>query len=178
MLTMASRKTRRRNLIQIAALIAAVAVVVAGSIAFQTWWNKRPEKEPRDIAIEFSSPTASQEVFPFSICEPGVECPENSVPVITMSADQELTVKVPPQVSDHDWSLLKIYDDPAANDQSFYAAHDANEIKVSGSASLKKDAQSLAKLVVVEVSSVLIGHDDKGDETPYTVTWSVHVTVT
>lgn len=175
---MASRKTRRRNLIQITALIVAVAIVVAGSIAFQTWWNNRPEKEPREVAIEVSSPSSSQEVFPFSICEPGVTCPENTVPVITVNADQELTVKVPPQVSDHDWSLLKIYDDPVANDQSFYTAHETSEVTVPVSTPLKKDSQDRTKLVVIEVSSVLIGHDEKVEETPYTVTWSIRTTVT
>lgn len=150
MLTMASRTTRRRNLIQITALIVAVAIVVAGSIAFQTWWNNRPEKEPREVSIEVSSPSSSQEVFPFSICEPGVTCPENTVPVITVNADQELTVKVPPQVSDHDWTLLKIYDDPVANDQSFYTAHETTEVTVPVSTPLKKIPRIAQNLLLLK----------------------------
>lgn len=171
---MASRKTRRKNLIQLLSLVIAVVVVVLCSIAFQSWWNNRPGPEPNTVTITASSGDVSQDITPFSVCEPGVPCDENEVPSIAVDKDGELKISVPKEVSDHDWSLLKIYDDPAANDQSFFGANEATEATVAGSVDpVRKKDDKRPRLVVAEVTSVLIGHDDQGVETPYTVTWSV-----
>jgi len=32
------------------------------------------------------------------------------------------------------------------------------------------------RLVVVEISTAMVGHNDAGEETPYSVVWSVKVT--
>ncbi|MFV8381744.1 DUF2771 domain-containing protein [Corynebacterium hindlerae] len=158
--------TRKRNLTQFLILIVAVVVVVAGSIAFQKWWNNRPGPEPATVTIKANG----QDISPYMVCEPGLECPEGEVPSVAVGPDDTLKIEVPKEIYDHDWSVLKIYDDPAFNDQSFFKGHEAKDVEIKGSA----DAEPRPRLVVVEVSTVLIGHDAKGVETPYTVVWSVH----
>ncbi len=170
---MASRKTRRKNIIQIVALTVAVVLVVVISVLFQNWWNDRPETEPEDVSISASSPAGEVEVLPFSICEPGVECAENDVPTLEVGADEELHLSIPEEIHDHDWYLLTIYDDPAANDEFYHTSYDATEATVPGSVDPIEEGAERPRLVVVEIASVMIGHDDNGVETPYTVTWSL-----
>lgn len=158
---------RKKNLIQFLILIIAVAVVITGSIAFQNWWNNRPGPEPAAVKIKANG----TEISPYMICEPGVECPEGQVPQVSVGPDETLKIEVPKEVYDHDWSVLKIYDDPAANDQSYYKGHEAKDVEIKGAL----DGEPRPRLVVVEVSTVLIGHDAQGVETPYTVVWSVGI---
>lgn len=171
---MASRKTKRKNLIQLLSLIVAVAVVVAASVAFQTWWKNRPGPEPKDIKVTAEVGDTKLDVTPYAICEPGVDCPEGEVPTIAVGEDDTLTVSVPTDISDHDWSLLKIYDDPAANDEMYYKANEQTSVDVPGSVDPTTEGSTTRpRLVVVEINSVLIGHNDAGEETPYSVTWSI-----
>lgn len=170
---MASRKTKRKNLIQIIALLVAVVLVVVISVVFQTWWNDRPEPEPDTVAITASSPAGELEVFPYSICEPGVECVENEIPTLPVGADEELLLQIPESIHDHDWYLLTIYDDPAANDEFYHTSFDATEVTVPGSVDPLVEGGERPQLIVVEVASVMIGTDDNGDATPYTTTWSL-----
>ncbi|QGU02610.1 hypothetical protein CKALI_08755 [Corynebacterium kalinowskii] len=157
---------RKKNLIQFLILIVAVIAVVAGSIAFQNWWNSRPGPEPDQVTIKANG----QQIKPYMVCEPGVDCPEGEVPQISVGADDTLKIEVPKDIYDHDWSVLKIYDDPAANSQQYFKSHEAKEVEIKGSA----DGEPRPRLVVVEVSTVLIGHDAAGVETPYTVVWSIN----
>lgn len=170
---MASRKTKRKNLIQILSLIVAVLLVVILSVVFQQWWNNRPEPLPQEISISASSPAGEVEVFPFSMCEPGVECAENEVPTLEVGADEELHLTIPEAIHDHDWYLLTIYDDPAANDEFYHTSYDATEATVPGSVDPTEEGAERPRLVVVEVSAVMIGQDENGEESPYTVTWSL-----
>ncbi|MEJ5997318.1 DUF2771 domain-containing protein [Corynebacterium sp. H130] len=158
--------TRKKNLIQFLVLIVAVVAVVAGSIAFQNWWNSRPGPEPETVTIKVNG----QEIKPYMVCEPGVECPEGEVPRVQIGADEKLKIEVPREIYDHDWSLLKIYDDPVANAQDYFKGNEMKSVEVPGST----DGEPRPRLVVVEVSTVLIGHDANGVETPYTVVWSVN----
>lgn len=159
--------TRKRNLTQFALLIVAVLVVVAGSIAFQKWWNNRPGPDPKSVTLAVSAGGQQTEAKPYTVCEPGVECPDGTVTEIA-AGDQPVKIKLPESVYDHDWSLLKIYDDPAANDQAFFKANEKKEIEIPAR------SESGSKLVVVEISSLMIGQDDGGQETPYTVVWSIN----
>ncbi|WP_080796053.1 DUF2771 domain-containing protein [Corynebacterium pacaense] len=170
---MASRKTRRRNLIQIIALTLAVVLVVVASVVFQSWWNDRPDPEPSEISVTASSPAGEIEVFPFSVCEPGVACEENEVPVLEVGADEELHLSIPEAIHDHDWYLLTIYDDPAANDEFYHTSFDATEVTVPGSVDPTEEGGQRPRLVVVEISAVMIGHDSDGEQAPYTTTWSL-----
>lgn len=156
---------RKRNLLQFLVLIVAVVIVIAGSIAFQKWWNNRPGPAPETVAIKANG----QDVLPFTVCEPGVECPEGDVAKVAVGPDETLKIEVPKEIYDHDWSVLKIYDDPAANDQTYFKSHEAKDVEITGSA----DGEPRPRLVVAEVSTVLIGTDANGVETPYTVVWSI-----
>ncbi|ANE03466.1 DUF2771 domain-containing protein [Corynebacterium crudilactis] len=170
---MASRKTKRKNLIQILSLIVAVVLVVIVSVMFQQWWNNRPEPLPQNISIAASAPAGEVEVFPFSLCEPGVECEENDIPTLDVGADEELHLSIPETIHDHDWYLLTIYDDPTANDEFYHTSYDATEATVPGSVDPTQEGGERPRLVVVEISSVMIGQDENGEEAPYTVTWSL-----
>lgn len=171
---MVSRKTKRKNLKQFLALLVAVAVVVGASVAYQTWWKNRPGKQPEEVKVTATVGDNSQEISPYAICEMGVECPEGDVASIDVGEDDTLTIEVPKDIADHDWTLLKIYDDPAANDQLYYKGNEATSIEVPGSVDpTSDDSTTRPRLVVVEVNSVLIGLDDNGEETPYSVTWSI-----
>ena len=160
-----SKKTRRRNLTQFLMLTVAVVAVVAISITFQRWWNNRPGPEPRDIQLTVSAPSGEQKISPFTVCEPGTTCAENSVPEVRLGEQDKVKVTV------------TIYDDPAANDQSSFKAHEKQEVEVSGSAEPRTaDSTTRPRLVVVEISTAMVGHNDAGEETPYSVVWSVKVT--
>lgn len=167
---MASRTQRKKQLLQILGLLLAVTLMVVGSIVFQNWWSKRSEREPQDVTVTVQSGDTTLELQPYSICEPGSQCQEGEVPSIEVDADAELNLTIPDEVSDHDWSLLKIYNDPSQNDQTFYGAHEATQATAPA-------RSGKADLVVVEVSSVLISHDANGEESPVTVTWSVEAHV-
>ncbi|GAA1474542.1 DUF2771 domain-containing protein [Corynebacterium felinum] len=164
----------RKTIIQISGLVAAVAVVVVASVLFQNWWNNRPGPEPRDVAIQATIQDDTTDVFPFSICEPGVECEEAAPTILKLGADETMKLVLPKHVYDHDWSLLKIYDDPAANDEHYFGAYEQQTVDIKGSAEpVEKNSTTRPQLVVVEVKAVMIGHDANGVETPYTTTWSI-----
>ncbi|GAB3597628.1 hypothetical protein CFAEC_03610 [Corynebacterium faecale] len=170
---MASRRTKTKNIIQIGALLVAVLVVVVISVVFQNWWNDRPEPEPDTVSITATSPAGEVEVFPFSICEPGVECEENDIPTLVVGEDEELHLAIPETIHDHDWYLLTIYDDPAANDEFYHTSYETTEATVPGSVDPLVEGGERPRLIVVEIASVMIGTDDEGVETPYTTTWSL-----
>lgn len=69
--------------------------------------------------------------------------------------------------------MLTIYDDPAANDEFYHTSYDATEATVPGSVDPTEEGAERPRLVVVEVSAVMIGEDENGEESPYTVTWSL-----
>ncbi|GGG79080.1 DUF2771 domain-containing protein [Corynebacterium pelargi] len=169
---MVSSRTRRKNAKQIAFLAVAVIIVLVATLLFQQWWADRKQREPEEVSITVSTGGENLEVFPFSICEPGVPCEEAEVPEISLNKDQSLKVTVPEDIADHDWTLLKIYDDPKANDEQAFGPHEATE---ASAPAVVEEYES--KLVVCEVTSVMIGHDDEGNETPYRVTWSVRAKV-
>ncbi len=173
-----SRKTRRRkNAIQIVSLIAAVIIVIVCSVLFQNWWNNRPGPDPREVTITVTAGEHTQEFKPYSLCEPGVPCEESTVttldPAIVESAEQ-LEISVPKEIYDHDWSLLAIYDNPAANDEFYYGPYEKQTASVPLSVDpVSKESTERPKLIVAEIKSVMIGPDKAGNETPYTVTWSI-----
>lgn len=170
---MAISASKRKNLTQISLLVAAVVVVIAVSALLQNWWNNRPGPQPLEIAISASNGDETQDVYPFSACTPGVECEEHEIPTVAVAADGELTLELPKAIYDHDWALLKIYDDPAANSQDYFTANQTKQVTIPGQAEATDDVATPPRLVVVEVTSVQIGIDDAGEETPYTVTWSI-----
>ncbi len=165
-----------KNMKQITALVVAVIIVIIISLLFQNWWNSRPGPEPAEVAITASTGAETVEVFPFSVCEPGVECNEAEVPTIAADDSATITMQLPKEIYDHDWSLLTIYDDPAANDEFYYGPYEQETAEVPVTIDpVSDDSTTRPKLVVIEIKAVMIGHDAQGVETPYTTTWSLSV---
>lgn len=169
------KEARKKSLLQILALIIAVVIIVVGVVVFQKWWNGRPGPEPSEVKISASVGDNSIEVAPYLVCEPGVECPEGEVPNLTVGSEDTLRLELPKDITDHEWRILTIYDNPAANDEKIHGANETESVDIPGSVSVPgedgKDSKS--KLMVVEVSSLMIGTNDAGEETPYTAVWSL-----
>lgn len=172
---MATRKQARRNsLIQLSVLVVAVAVVVAAVVLFQNWANSRPGKLPTEISVTASNGKDSLEVFPYLSCEPGTDCPEGKVPHLTVGPDQTLTLEIPSDIASHQWQLLTIYDDPAANDEQLHGAGETTKVEIPGSVDpIEASTGKRPTLQVVEVSAVMIGRDANGEEAPFTTVWSL-----
>lgn len=171
---MATRKeAKRKSLLQVLALIIVVVIVVAAVLLFQNWMNSRPGPEPEDVTLTASVGEESIEVSPYTVCEPGTDCPEAEVPTIDVGPDESLTIELPEPVYNHDWQLLTIYDNPAANGQQLHGPNDTQSVEIPGSVDPVGDSEERPELAVVEISSVMIGHDDEGVETPYSTIWSI-----
>lgn len=176
---MATRKeAQRKSLLQILALIIAVVIIVVGVVLFQSWMNNRPGAEPKDVAVTATIGNNSIEVFPYIACEPGMDCPEGDVPNLTVGPDDTLKLEIPKEISNHQWKILTIYDDVAANDEKLHGANETSEVEIPGSVdvidvSTSGETGQRPQLKIVEITSVLIGTDDKGEEAPFTTVWSL-----
>lgn len=176
---MATRKeAKRKQLIQVLALIIAVIVIVVAVVLFQNWWNSRPGPEPEDVAVTAHVGDKELEVHPYMSCEPGTECEEKDVPNLEVGPDDKLVMDIPEAIHNHEWRVLSIYDDPAANDETTHGAYDTETVEIPGSVdpieeSTSGENKERPKLMVVEVSSIMIGTDADGEETPYTTVWSL-----
>ena len=68
------------------------------------------------------------------------------------------------------------YDNPAANDEKLHGAHERDTIEVPVTIDPVGDKKDVRpRLVVVEIRSVMIGHDAQGEQTPQTATWSLGI---
>ncbi|STC69922.1 putative secreted protein [Corynebacterium pilosum] len=164
--------TRTQSIKTVAIIVILVVALVGGVYAFMQWQNSRPAAAPHEVTVTATVGETEVETTPYMVCEPGVECPENEVPTVQVSPDDTVRIEVPKDIYDHDWQLLTIYDDPGANDQQLHGPNDTNTVDIPVSASPVGDSTEHPQLVVVEVSSIMIGHDDAGVETPYMTTWS------
>lgn len=174
----------RKNLLQISALAIAVAIVVAGILLVQRWWEGRPGPDPQSITITATAGDEEIEVPTYQACDLAQEgdCDEaESVPQLHADAEGEVTLTVPSSVSDYNWDVVAIYDDPAANSHFSYGAKEADSAKIPASAAPGEDGSgedgSAPKLTVVEASALLVGQDENGEETPVHTVWSVEVVV-
>lgn len=175
---MAKKKAARRSLLQLGVMIVVVALLVVAAVFFQRWFNNRPGTKPQAVAITVETPSGKQEVTPYLVCEVGETCPEGQVTEINLEASDSFTISVPKDVSDHDWALLKIFDDPAANDQSYFGANEKTSVTIAAQGTAAAADQPAPKLVVVEVNSLLIDTNEQGEQIPVNATWSLHVNVT
>ncbi|WP_313679560.1 DUF2771 domain-containing protein [Corynebacterium stationis] len=173
---MATRKqARKQTLVQVLTLLIAVVVIVVAVVLFQSWSNNRPGAHPKDIRVTATVGDESIEVAPYLVCEPGTECPEGEVPNLYVGENDTLKLDIPDDISRYQWQVLSIYDDPAANDETRHGAGETEAVEIPGSVDPieASDSQDRPKLIVVEVSAVLIGADDNGDEAPYSSVWSL-----
>ena len=172
---MATRKqAKRKSLIQILALIIAVVVIVVAVIIFQSWWNSRPGPEPKDISVTAKVGEKTQEISPYLVCEPGKECPEGEVPNLEVGPDETLVLEIPEAINQQEWKVLTIYDDPAANDETLHASKETEIVEVPGSVEpIEASSGERPQLQVVEVSAVMVGTDEAGEQAPFTSVWAL-----
>lgn len=169
------KEAKKKSLLRVLALIIAVVIVVVASILVQTWWNNRPDPNPAEVSLSARVGENNLEVLPYLACEPGTECPEGEIPALEVGPDENLILDIPEVVHRGEWSLLTIYDDPAANNQVLHGGYDAETVEVPGSVEpVTEESAERPNLVVVEVSAVLIGEDANGEETPFSVVWSLN----
>lgn len=168
------KQARKKSLLQFLALIIAVAVIVVAVVLFQKWRNDRPGPEPQDVTITATVGSDTLDVAPYSVCEPGTDCKEGEVPNLTVSPDDTLKLEIPEAISNHEWSVLSIYDDPAANDSTSHGANETTSLDIPGSVPpIEASTGERPKLMVVEISTLMIGHDANGEETPMQTVWSL-----
>jgi len=173
---MATRKqARKQTLIQVLALLIAVVVIVVAVVLFQSWANNRPGAHPEDIRVTASVGEESIEVAPYLVCMPGTECPEGEVPNLYVGEDETLKLELPDDISRYQWQVLSIYDNPAANDETLHGPGETNMVEIPGSVDPieASDREDRPHLMVVEVSAVLVGTDDDGEEAPFSSVWSI-----
>ncbi len=172
---MATRKeAKRRTLIQLTVVIVAVVIIVTGVVLFQNWSNNRPGKPPEEVAITATVGDETLELYPYMSCEPGTECEEGEVPNLHVGADETLVLDIPQEITNHQWQVLTIYDDPAANDEQVHGANETARLEIPGSvAPIEASTGQCPHLQVVEVSSVMIGVDPEGEQAPFTTVWSL-----
>lgn len=170
---MATRKeAKKKSLLQLLAVIIAVVVIVVAVVLFQNWRSNKPGAQPQDIKVTASVGDESMEVAPYMVCEPGADCPEGEVPNLVVGENDTLKIEVPDDIASNQWQLLTIYDDPAANDEQLHGAGETTVVEVPGSVEGASEGKK-AHLAVVEISAVLLGTDEGGEETPYTAVWSL-----
>lgn len=167
------KKARQKALLQFLTLLVAVVIIVVAAVLAQNWWNNRPGPQPHDVTVTATNGDAQIEVSPYIVCEPGLECPEGDVPNLPVGPDDTLVLDIPEDIHDHDWQLLMIYDDPAANDQQFHGAYDTTSVEIAGSVDPVNEGDPRPRLMVVEISSAMIGLDANDEETPYATVWSL-----
>lgn len=171
------KKAKKKSLLRVLVLIIAVVIVIVASLLVQSWWNSRPGPDPREISLTARVGDREIEVPTYLACEVGAECPEGEIPRIEVGAGENLVIEVPESVHQGQWNVLSIYDDPAANDQVLHGSYEAESAEIPGSVDpVAEDGTERPQLVVVEIAAVLIGEDDNGEETPYSVVWSVNTT--
>lgn len=168
------KQARKKSLLQFLALIIAVAVIVVAVVLFQKWRNDRPGPEPQDVTITATVGSDTLDVAPYSVCEPGTDCKEGEVPNLTVGPDDTLKLEIPEAISNHEWSVLSIYDDPAANDSTAHGANETTSLEIPGSVPpIEASTGERPQLKVVEVSTLMIGRDANGEETPMHTVWSL-----
>lgn len=153
----------------LAAIGVLIVAIVAGLYFYMDWQRSRPGTAPEELQVTATAGEQESKTTPFSVCEFGAECPEGTVARIDVGGSETIRVSVPKEVAEQQWTLLSIYDDPAANTDRTFAPGEASEAEVPVTTG---DGSDHARIVVVEVSCLMVGHDADGAETPVVATWS------
>ena len=116
------------------------------------------------------------EVAPYSTCElDSPDCTKGKPFELDLNGAEEFTLKIPEDVHDHRWALLKVYDDPGANNDTYFDSYEQPEVTISAKADRTSEDGKQPKVAVVEVQSLLIGEDENKDQTPITTVWSFKI---
>ena len=168
-----SKAGTSKTALTVVAIAVAVIAIAGGLYFFLNWQENRPATPPAEIEVAAIADGADGEeeisTTPFSVCEFGTECPEGDIARINAGGAENIRITVPDEVAQQQWSVLSIYDDPAANSERTFTPGEATEVDIP--VTTDSDGND-THLVVMEVSTLLVGTDGKGEETPVVTTWA------
>ena len=170
------KQEQRKQLLAFAAIVAVVAIVAAAIVFYNRWRDGQVETLPQDQRIVAVVDGQEQHIAPYSTCElDDKDCKPGQPAPLELKGAKEFTLKIPQDVTNHDWSLLKIYNDPGANQDNYFRADEAQEVKLKLGAERKSADGSTPSLKLVEVRSMLVGLDAEKNQTPVNTIWSIEI---
>lgn len=167
------KAAQRRQLVTFLGIVVLVAVVAVVVLGVQKLRGAGEDTAPRDLRVTAVTADGDIELAPYSVCAYGdADCKGVTPSTVPLPADGEITLKLPSEIYDHDWILVKIFDDPAANTENSYAANEMTEITLQGSSADEDATGEHPRLAVAEIQTILI--DDSGEEPePVAAVWSI-----
>ncbi len=172
----ARRKEQVRALLLAVGVLAITAIVVGGTMLYMQWKDAQIQTLPQDQRIIAVVDGKEISLAPYSTCElDDPDCQTGTPTVLQVGDAESFTLRIPEDVYNHDWSLLKVYDDPGANREQYFTSYEADEVEVVVGADVVSADGSEPKLVVVEIQSLLVGLDSNEDQTPIATIWSLEI---
>lgn len=170
------QRAQRKQLLTMGAIVALVVVVIGGVLLYNRWQDGKIETLPKDQRIIAVVDGKEVEIAPYSACQlDDPDCRPSEPYKLEMGDAKEVTLKLPEDVYDHDWSMLQIFNDPGANQDNYYKGNERQEVTLKTEANVKAKDGSTPLLRVVELHSMLVGLDDNDEQTPYATIWSIEI---
>lgn len=170
------KRAQRKQLMTMGAIVALVVVVIGGVLLYNRWQDGKIETLPQDQRIIAVVDGEEHEIAPYSVCQlDDPDCKPSEPYKLQVGDAEEVTLKPPEDVYDHDWSLLQIFDEPGANQDNYYKSYEREEVTLDLEASVKTDDGRTPQLKVLELHSMLVGLDDNDEQTPYATIWSIEI---
>lgn len=170
------KRAQRKQLLTMGSIVALVVVVIGGVLLYNRWQDGKIETLPQDQRITAVVDGEEHEIAPYSVCElDDPDCHPSEPSKLEVGGAKQVTLKLPEDVYDHDWSLLQIFDEPGANQDNYYKAHERQEVTLDLEASVKTKEGKTPTLKVLELHSMLVGLDENDEQTPYATIWSIEI---
>lgn len=164
---------QRRQLLTFLAIVALVAAIAGIVLGVQYYQDSRAETAPKDLRITALTADGEVDLAPYSVCAAGdVDCRGDEPSKVALPTDGEITLKLPSEIYDHDWTIVQIFDDPSANTENSYSANEKKEITLQGSAKSEDAKGKGSRLTVAEIQMLLIDKSG-GKEEPVAAVWSI-----
>lgn len=169
------RKAEQRKQIKVVlSIVVLVAIVVLAVLGFNWWRGRHNETMPEDQRIIAVVGDEEVEIPPYAACEfDDDDCDQREPFELDFKGQKSVTLKLPQDVYDHDWALLRVYDDPEMQKNEYHKANETPEVTLSAQSPEKKKDGKHYQLTVLEIHSLLIGQDSDGEETPVSTIWSI-----
>ena len=170
------KQEQRKQLMAFAAIVLVVLIVAAAIVFYNRWKADKVETLPQDQRIVAVVDGKEKEIAPYATCEiDDKNCKPGQPVPLELGGAKELTLRIPQDVSNHDWSMLKIYNDPGANQDNYFRSDEAKEVQLKVNAERKSSDGSTPSLKLVEVRSMLVGLDSEKHQTPVNTIWSIEI---
>lgn len=169
------RSATPRPALQFAIIGVVVVALVAGLYFFIDSRRNAPDTPPNELEVTASIDGKDVSTLPFKVCElDQADCPEGDIAFVDTSnaSNGSIRIKVPDEVSSQQWTLLGVYDDPAANTTRTFTPGEAYEVDVPITVERSEEEGGPTSVVVIEVSTLLVDHNDADEEVPVQATWS------